>query len=132
MRFLGGRWSLVASGFVELPHDFEAALTVNGTQGAPLAWYRRIGRPHAGIAEVQLTDRADTFRTPGLATFDARLGRTFSHGDLGVTVSLEAFNLLDKRAALARDLDLGVSRAGRADELVAPRTFQLGVRLSWR
>ena len=131
-RFLGGRWSFVASGLVQLPHDFEVALTVNGQQGAPLAWYRRVGRPQAGLAEVQLTDRADTFRTPDLATFDARLGRDFSRRNLGVTVSLEAFNLLDKRATVARDLDLGVTRAGRADELVAPRTFQLGIRLHWR
>jgi hypothetical protein len=131
-RFLGGRWSFVASGLVQFPHDFEAALTVNGQQGAPLAWYRRIGRPQAGLAEVQLTDRADTFRTPDLATFDARLARVFNYGDFGLTVSLEAFNLFDKRATTARDLDLGVTRAGRADELVAPRTFELGVRLGWR
>jgi len=131
-RFLGGRWSLVANGFVSLPHDFEVALTVNGTQGAPLAWYRQISRPQAGLADVQLTARADSFRTADLATFDARLGKDFSRGDFGVLVSLEAFNLLDKRATMARDLDLGVSRGGRADELVAPRTFELDVRLRWR
>ncbi|HEX3531053.1 MAG TPA: marine proteobacterial sortase target protein [Thermoanaerobaculia bacterium] len=131
-RFLGGRWSLVANGFVSLPHDFEAALTVNGTQGAPLAWYRQISRPRAGLADVQLTGRADSFRTADLATFDARLGKDFSRGDFGVLVSLEAFNLLDKRATVARDLDLGVSRGGQADELVAPRTFELDVRFRWR
>ena len=134
-RFLGGRWSFAASGLRQLPGGFDASLTVNGRQGAPLLYFRRFARERAGLANVQLTQltgRVDAFRTPDLATVDARLAKELVRGDLAVTLAAEAFNLLDARAAVARELDLGVTRAGRVDELVAPRTFRLGLRLQWR
>jgi Ca-activated chloride channel family protein len=131
-RFLGGGWSFAASGLVELPGHFDLAASVNGRQGAPLPYYRRAARDRAGIADVQLTESADSFRSRDLVTVDARLGRDFAWRDLGISLGLEVANLFDEGAVTARQLDLGVTRGGRADELVPPRTLRLGVRLDWR
>ena len=131
-RFLGGHWSWNATGLVDLPRGFNLSAALNGRQGVPLAYYRQVARDRAGLADVQITGRADAFRTPDLVTVDARLGKDFDAGDLGISCGLEATNLLNQRATLARELDLGVTRAGRADELVEPRSLRLGVRLRWR
>jgi uncharacterized protein YegL len=130
-RFLGGHWSLFASGLVQLG-GFDLSASVNGRQRVPLPYYRRVARERAGLADVQITDRADTFRTRDLVTLDTRIGRDFSLGDLVLSCGLEVFNLLDERAPVARELDLGVSRGGRPDELAAPRTLRLSVRVQWR
>jgi len=51
--------------------------------------------------------------------------KAISLGDLGLTLGLDVFNLLGDRSVLWREADLGVGRAGLADEIVAPRTFRL-------
>lgn len=130
-RFLGGRWSFVASGLVELA-GFDLSASVNGRQGGPLPYYRSIARQRAGIADVQLTDRIDSFRTRDLVTIDTRIGRDLTIGDLMISCGLEVFNLFDERSVAARELDLGVTRGARPVELVAPRTLRLGARLRWR
>jgi len=58
--------------------------------------------------------------------------KAISLGDLGLTLGLDVFNLLGDGSVLWREADLGVGRAGLADEIVAPRTFRLGIRVCWR
>lgn len=131
-RLFGSRWSFHLDGLVQLPWDFEVSMGINGREGSPLPYYRQIARDRAGIARVQLTGRANSYRTDDLFTVDLRLGRGFHIGDLRLALSLEAFNLLDERTVLERELDLGVTRATLANETLAPRTFRLGLRVEWR
>jgi len=130
-RFLGGRWSFVAGGLVQLA-GFDLSATVNGREGGPLPYYRTIARDRAGLAAVQLTGRVDTFRTRDLVTVDTRINRDLDLGDFRISCGLDIFNLFDERSAAARELDLGLSRAARPIELAAPRTLRLGLRLGWR
>jgi Ca-activated chloride channel family protein len=130
--FLSARWSFHASGLVELPRGFGLAAAVNGRDGFPLPYYRRIARPGAGIAPVQLTARPDAFRTEDVVTLDGRVDKRFEIGETGLTLSLEGFNLLDEDTILERQLDLGVTRGGLADDVLAPRTLRLGAALKWR
>lgn len=131
-RFLSARWSLHWEGIVHLPWDLSAGFAVNGREGYPLAWYRQVARDRAGIARVQLTDSIDAGRAADLWTLDARLEKEISWSELGLTVGVDAFNLLDEDAALWRETDLGVTRAGAVDETVGARTVRAGVRVSWR
>jgi hypothetical protein len=130
-RFVGGHWSFVASGLVQFA-GFDLSASVNGREGGPLPYYRSIARDRAGIADVQLTSRVDTFRARDLVTVDTRIARDFDISDFTITCGLDIFNLFDERSAAARELDLGVSRGARPIELAAPRTLRLGLRLSWR
>jgi Ca-activated chloride channel family protein len=131
--YLSSRWALHADGLLQLPGGFELAGAVNGRHGFPLPWFRQVARPNAGLASVQLTDRVDSARSGSLVTLDARLGREITlRRDLSVTVALEALNLLSTGTVLSRQLDLGTTRAGAADEILAPRTFRLGFEVGWR
>jgi hypothetical protein len=116
---------------VELPHAFSLAAAVSGRQGFPLAYYRQVARPNAGPAAVQL-GRFDGRRGGDLLTVDARLDRTIEVRDLALTLSLAALNLLDAGTVLRRETDLGTTRAGAANAVLAPRTLRLGVKLGWR
>ncbi|HEV7517710.1 MAG TPA: hypothetical protein VGR07_15525, partial [Thermoanaerobaculia bacterium] len=131
--YLDSRWAFHVDGLVQLPGGCELAAAVNGRQGFPLPWFRQVARPNAGLASVQLTDRFDAARAGSLVTLDARLAREFDfRRDLSVTLSLEALNLLSAGTVLAWQLDLGTTRAGAASEILAPRTFRLGVQMGWR
>lgn len=131
-RFIGARWLLHWEGLVRLPWELTAGFAVNGREGHPLAWYRQVARERAGIARVQLTDAIDADRADDLWTLDVRLEREIHLGDFVVTPGVDVFNLLDEDTALWRETDLGVTRAGAADETVAARTVRVGVRVSWR
>jgi hypothetical protein len=126
-----GRWSAYWVGQVNLG-DYSLSAAVNGRDGFALPHFRRLARPVAGIADVQVTGAADSFTTKDLWTVDARLSREISLGDLSLSVDLEAVNLLDAGTVVAREIDLGVTRGGAVDEILAPRTWRLGVRLQWR
>ena len=130
--FLATHWSFHALGFVQLPREFNLSAAVNGRQGYPLPYYRQVARERADIARVQLTGRPDTLRTNDLLTLDARLEKGIWFGDAGLTLSLEASNLLNAGTVLERELDLGTGRAALADETLASRVFRMQVRMSWR
>ncbi len=130
--FRSARWTFQTSGLLELPRGVYVAATLRGRDGDPLPYYRRIARERAGITRVQLTERPDTFRTGEIVTLDARLSKEAGIGDALLTLSLEGTNLLDDGAVGARELDLGVTRGGQADELKEPRTLRIGLRVEVR
>ncbi|HVT60277.1 MAG TPA: hypothetical protein VHR45_18035 [Thermoanaerobaculia bacterium] len=132
--YLSSRWSFNLSGLVQLPAGWNAAAAVNGRQGFPLPYFRQAPRPNAGPVEVLLTDRLDSFRGGDLVSLDARLDKELElrRGDVGLSLSLEALNLLNAGTVLRRQTDLGVSRANFVDEVMAPRLFRLGLRIHWR
>jgi Ca-activated chloride channel family protein len=130
--YLGSRWSIYASGLVQLPFGVNLSAALTGRQGSPLPWSRQVVRERAGIARVQLTGRPDAFRASDLFTADVRLEKEVVLGDAALALNLEVFNLLDEDVALRRELDLGLGRGGLVDRKLAPRTFRLGVSLHWR
>lgn len=133
-RFEAARWSFETNGLVRLGQGRYVLLaTVKGRQGQPLPYFRQVVRERAGAASVQVTDRPDSFRTDDLFTVDAALERHVWVGkDVSFSFALQALNLLDERTVLERELDLGTSRAGFADEALPSRTLRVEVRFWWR
>ena len=129
---LDSGWAFYADAGVELPWALDLGVAIHGRQGHPLPYHRRVARDRAGIVAVELTAAAAAVRAPDLVTFDARLAKELTFGDLSLSFAVEAFNLLDADVVLRRELDLGVSRGGAVDEVASPRVWRLGVRLGWR
>lgn len=125
------RWTLFFGGGAELPHRFGGSLAVTAREGAPITWSRWVVREAAGLVEVELgRERAD--RTPAVWTLDGQIDRKLTLGDVETTIALEVFNLLDRRTVLAKNGDLGTTRAGDVDDRLAGRTFKLGVKVELR
>ncbi len=132
-RFTAARWSFEANGLIALNHyQSYLEIGVKGRRGEPLPYYRQVARQRADVARVQLTGRPDAFRTEDVLTASAALTQDFDFGDFNLSVSLGGVNLLNEGTVLARELDLGTSRAASADETLAARAFRLEVRMSWR
>ena len=131
-RAIDSSWSFHWSAGVELQRDFDLGFALDGREGYPLPYLRHVARERAGIAAVELTDRADSVRAPDLVTLDARLAKELTFGDFNVSFALEAFNLFGAGDVLRRELDLGVGRGGAADETLTPRVWRIGARLGWR
>ncbi len=123
---------------------FNVTLNVSGREGYPLPWYERLaygqrsGIP--GLTDVQVVGN-DDFRLDDLHLVDAGVEKELVFGDVGVTLGLDCFNLLDERYAMQRNLRLGVGpglaapsapAAGTVTEIVGPRTFRARVRVSFR
>jgi hypothetical protein len=131
--YLASRWSFDLSGAVQLPGALAAAVEISGRQGAPLAYYRTVGRDRAGPVDLRVVQRVDAFRSDDLVSLDARLDKEIVAGpDLAVAVSLEALNLLTSGQVLRRETNLGVGRANFVDEAVTPRLLRLGLKLQFR
>lgn len=134
-RFIQGGWSFHWDGFYQFFPDssagFNAGLAVNGREGYPTAWYRQVVRERAGLARVPVGE-IDSSREDDVITVDARLEKEVTLGDFGLVFGLDVFNLLEEDTALWREADLGTSRAGLANDAVAPRTYRLGLKVTWR
>ncbi len=129
--FLGSRWSFHVMGMVELPSAVYLSLAVDGREGLPLQWYRQVLREKTGLIRVPVA--GPTARTSDLLTTDLLLAKEITwNRDLGLTLTLDVFNLLDAGTVAERELDLGVGRAAQPTRIVAPRTFRLGARMTWR
>jgi Ca-activated chloride channel family protein len=129
-RFLGSRWSFHAAGTVVLPRAISLSLAVDGREGTPLPWYRQVLRERAGLVRVPVSGPVP--RTADLVTADFLLAKEITWNELGLTFVLDVFNLLNAGTVAERELDLGAGRAAQPARLVAPRTWQLGVRIAWR
>jgi Ca-activated chloride channel family protein len=128
-RFLGSRWSFHLAGGIGLPRDVFLSLAVDGREGVPLAGYRQVLRERAGLVRVPV---ASDRRASDLITADLNLSKDIYLGDFAIIPSLDVFNLLDTGTVAERQTDLGTSRAGQPLRVLAPRTFRLGVRVTWR
>jgi Ca-activated chloride channel family protein len=134
-RFIASRWSFHWDGFYQFFPDssagFNVGLAVNGREGYPAAWYRQVVRERAGLARVPVAEIGSS-REDDVLTVDARLEKEVVFGDFGLTFGLDVFNLLDENATPWREMELSTSRAGLSNEEVAPRTYRLGLKVTWR
>lgn len=123
---------------------FDLAVHARGRQGYPLPYYERLvlgdrnGIP--GLTYVQVVGN-DAFRLDDIHLIDAGIDKELTFGDLGLTLAIDCFNVLNEGFVLQRNNRLRVG-AGETDpqalasgfvtEVVGPRIFRVGLRVSFR
>ncbi|HET9768136.1 MAG TPA: hypothetical protein VFS60_14880, partial [Thermoanaerobaculia bacterium] len=97
-----------------------------------------INGPSSVFRNLQVVD-SDEFRNEDVHTVDARIEKEFQFSDFGVTLGADVFNLLNEGTVMQRQprLQFAPNAAGTngpdyATEVLSPRIFRLGVRLSFR
>ncbi|MEM8930507.1 MAG: hypothetical protein AAGE94_05000, partial [Acidobacteriota bacterium] len=128
--FLNSRWSFNVSGLYQLPWGVNVSANINGREGYPLAWYWDTV-PSEGGKNVQVAE-VGRDRVDDIITTDVRVDKDFQFGDLGVTLSVDVFNLFNEGYVLQREVDVSGSRSGFVDQIIGPRVARLGVRLAWK
>jgi hypothetical protein len=139
--FISSNWSYSLSGLYQIapdaPWGFNVSASLNGREGYPLRYSRRVNRapiadtPGVGL-DVPIASEADTFRYPDVHLLDLRVEKEFRLSDFGVTVGADLFNVLNESYVLQRQSILGLTTGDHVLEVVSPRILRLGVRLSWR
>ncbi len=131
--FLQSTWSANLNGMYQFPW-FDVAVNIFAREGYPLPYFRSV-TPSDGVSRSVTTTGGviDAIRTEDVLTVDLSLSKEFRASDnFSLTFQLDAFNLFDEQYVLQRERNLSSSRANHLDEVLSPRIYRAGVRLSWR
>jgi hypothetical protein len=141
--YINSKWSYNLTGVVQLPVGFSLGASALGRQGYPLPYVARINTgPNTqggeGFKQVLIVDEVDDFRLEDVFNLDLRLAKDFRFNNVGLTLSVDAFNVTDERTILQRGNGrLFRSRtavqnsANRITEAQSPRVFRFGARLTF-
>ncbi|HYU30837.1 MAG TPA: TonB-dependent receptor [Thermoanaerobaculia bacterium] len=139
--FINSAWSYSLNGLYQVAPDrpwaFSLAANLTGRQGYPLRYARRIVRDTivdaAGLGiDVPVVTDPDAYRYPDIHILDLRVEKEFRLSDLGLTLGADVFNALNESYVLQRQGLLTKNNADHVLEIVSPRVFRLGARLSFR
>ena len=139
--FINSEWSYSLNGLYQVaperPWGFNLAANLTGRQGYPLRYAQRIGRETivdaAGLGiDVPADADPDAFRYPDVHLLDLRVEKEFSLSDFGLTLGVDVFNALNESYVLQRQGLLKGNKGDHVLEILSPRVFRLGARLSFR
>jgi hypothetical protein len=129
--FLNSRWSFNISGLYQLPWGINVSANLNGREGYPIAWQDQNVSTPDGNKDVE-TARVGRDRVDDIITTDVRIDKDFQIGDLGLTLSVDVFNLFNEGYVIGVQDRTDISRSGYVDQIIGPRVARLGVRLAWK
>jgi hypothetical protein len=138
--FINSKWSYSLNGLYQIAPDhawgFNAAASLTGRQGYPIRYSRTIFRN--GISDnggtgaiVPVDSSADAFRMSDIHVVNLRAEKEFSFNQVGLVLGVDVFNALNASYVLQRQSLLQRSNSAYALEVLNPRVFRLGARLSF-
>ena len=132
--YINSEWSYNLTGAYQIP-VVEATLGFNltGRQGYPIPYVHRTGyiASEQAFKYVLVPDDPTDFRHEDIMELDLRLAKEFRFSGVGLTASIDLFNVLNEQPILQRNTRLGIASADRITELQSPRVFRLGARLTF-
>jgi len=134
--YINSNWSYSMNGMYQVapdrPWGFNLAANVTGHQGYPIPYFARVSRNNIpGTTSVEIA-RPDEFRNPDIHVLDARVEKEFTFSDFGLTLGVDVFNALNESYVLQRQHRLGTGATNNVTEILSPRIFRIGARLSFR
>ncbi|HEX9670865.1 MAG TPA: TonB-dependent receptor [Thermoanaerobaculia bacterium] len=149
-------WSFDVSGLYQIapqaPWGFNVAANINGREGYAVPYVVNV--PNArfgdglGTRTTRVAPASDSFRNDDIIIVNGRIEKEFNFGEFGLTLGLDGFNLFNESYVLQRQIALGgtvdyidPATADRAvasafgdhvTEIVNPRIFRIGARISFR
>ncbi len=138
--FINSKWSASLNGMYQVaperPWGFNLAGNLTARQGFAIPYYVQVpltaSNYVSGLNIYPLAVAPDAFRLPDLVDFDARIEKELRFQDFGLTLSVDAFNLFNSSTVLQRQADLSLGESNFVNEILAPRVFRFGARISFR
>jgi len=138
--YINSKWAYNITGTYQIPViETNFGVNLTGRQGYVRPYVFRTTAPSENgqntsnfiytLAENDITK----FRLPNPIELDLRLAKDFRvYRGAGVTLSVDAFNVLDRRTILQRNVTrLSSSSSNQITELQSPRVFRLGARFNF-
>jgi hypothetical protein len=138
--FINSKWSYSLNGLYQVapdhPWGFNLAANLTGRQGYPLRYSARVDRTTIadgpnGI-DVPVDSSPDTFRYPNIHVVNLRAEKEFRLRNVGLNLGLDVFNAFNEAYVLQDQSVLGRNNSGHVLEVLSPRVFRLGARISLR
>jgi hypothetical protein len=140
--YINSKWSAALTGLYQIPViETSFGFNVNSRQGYALPYVWAVRPPTGeGVKNLIATDGVDEFRMDAVTQVDLNLAKDFRFRGMGFTVSVDAFNVMNKNTVLQRNMgSLNSSANGsnpsttsnRVTEVMSPRVFRLGARFSF-
>jgi hypothetical protein len=159
--YINSKWAASLTGAYQIPViETSFGFNVNSRQGyaLPYSWATNVGTGSEGTKHLLAPSDVDTFRNPTVTEVDLRLAKEFRLQRVGLTVSIDGFNMLNSNTILQRvisgsgttgDLNKAAGQSGQCNavtgdcsaalnpnsnhvsEVLSPRVFRLGARLSF-
>lgn len=132
--YINSKWSYNATAVYQIPViETTLGLNLSGRQGYALPYVYRATAPHGeGFKFLQATSRPTEFRNPNVHELDLRLGKDLAIHGRGITLSIDAFNVLNSQTVLQRNVSrLNTAASNHITELMSPRVFRVGARLNF-
>jgi hypothetical protein len=141
--YINSKWSASLTGAYQIPViETSFGFNINSRQGysLPYSWLVK-GTGGEGNLALLAPSAVDTFRNPTVTEVDMRLAKELKFFRTGLTISIDGFNMLNSNTILQRNVSGNLnSSAGsttlsttsnRVAEVLSPRVFRLGARLSF-
>jgi hypothetical protein len=155
--FISPGYSFDISGLYQIapqrPWGFNVAANLNGREGYAIPYSVTVANANfgdnLGNRTIRVSDETDSFRHDDVMILNGRIEKEFNLGEFGLTLGIDGFNLLNESFVLQRQINLGGQREsgqsltppGRflnsstgdhVTEIVSPRIFRIGARISFR
>ena len=136
--FVNSKWSYSVNALYQVapdrPWGFDVAGNLTGRQGYPAVYLRNIGRLNLGGGAIAqpVSNSSDRYRLDNINQLDLRLAKDFRFSDIGLTLSADCFNVMNRSTVLQRRGILNSNNSDFVQEVISPRLFRVGVQMSFR
>lgn len=129
--YINSKWAYNITGAYQIP-VIETSLGFNliGRQGYAIPYIHRQSTSE-GFKYLLLDDDPADSRHKNITNLDLRLAKDLRLGPAGLTLSIDMFNVFNQQTILQRNTRMGIASGNRITELVSPRVFRLGARLTF-
>jgi hypothetical protein len=137
-RFVQAGWQANLNGIYQValdrPWGFTLAANLYAREGHALPYRQRARQADGRVRTISVMHGAtDRFRLPELLTTDLRVEKPFNiGGEVGLTLGIDLFNAFNEATPLSRQTILNGGNADHLLDVVSPRIWKLGVRISWK
>jgi hypothetical protein len=134
---ISSSWSYSLSGMYQIapdrPWGFNVAASLNGREGYSNPYWERVGTNAAGVPTrfVNVTGRPDDLKNEDLHILDLRLEKELKFDRFGLTLDADVFNVTNAGTVLQRNLRLRAGNSDHVQEVVSPRIYRLGAKLTF-
>jgi hypothetical protein len=134
---LQSSWSWNLNGMYQVapdqPWGFNIAANLFGREGYVLPLMFETTGSDGNTRLIQLTRDIDDFRADDIFNTDVRIEKEFGAAeDIGLTFSIDVFNVFNENYVLQRERDMATGSAWYLRETLSPRIYRLGARIAWR
>lgn len=135
--YINSKWSYNIAGTYQIPViETNFGVNLSGRQGYVIPYVLRAngnsGTDTGSHLFILAENDISQHRLPNPIELDMRLAKDFHFGPAGLTLSVDGFNMLDRRTILQRDVSrLNRSSSNRITELQSPRIFRVGARVNF-